>query len=425
MKLDYELVRRNRQPSAASIGALALISVLGLAACEDDNPAPAKEDAAVSDAGDAAAPVTVDRYLLGSLVFGASEEDTSSYVTLVDKLDGQDVDYGQSREFPGNGDVWLFNGSVYVAIAEGRTITRYTLDGDELVEKERLDFTEYGLSSFGFWLNTFISPTKAYFVNGSAEYIVWNPTTMQIDKTIDLPDFEPEDDFLVQGGYIDRAAVRRGKFFLQPFYFADADYFDFQPSSKIVVVDTEKDEVVETLDAPCPGLDFATEDDDGNAYLSSWIFAPGGAAVLDSPATCVVKIPAGSELKVETAFKVSDIADGREGGVFRYLGNDRAILSVLHDDRAKDEGKELVADIAYGAYWRFWSYDLKTKKATEVTDIEWNAGAAYATEVSGKPFMLVPAGDYSETLVYELSPTATPKHVLTAGGWALRLFGVE
>lgn len=71
------------------------------------------------------------------------------------------------------------------------------------------------------------------------------------------------------------------------------------------MVDTELDEVIDVLEAPCPGLDFATRDESVNLCFSSLVFAPRGAALLEQPATCVVKIASGAS-EVEKLFDVAE-----------------------------------------------------------------------------------------------------------------------
>src|SRR5262249_5746600 len=154
-----------------------------------------------------------------------------------------------------------------------------------------------------------------------------------------------------------------------------------------LVVDVARDEVVDVLEAPCPGLDFATQDDAGNFYFSSWVFAPGGAAVLDQPTTCVAKLPVGEDTP-EKLFDFPDLTEGRQGGGMRYLGEGKALLSVLHDERSTSDD---VTEVTYGANWQFWLYDLEQGSAEPVDGIPFNAGAAYDAFVDGKPHILVPA----------------------------------
>lgn len=439
-------------PSARRLLAIALLSLaVGLSACGDDgaepddghehdhsdaSPGHEHDPSDASVGGDAAidsdevadseglgAKRAPRAFVLSSIV--TSGDEAMSYVTVLPSLDGQTVDYENSREFSGNADTWVYGGAVFVADAENQTITKYTLEGDRLEEAGELGLGAYGPTDVGFWVNVFISSTKAYFTNAPGEYLVWNPTTMEITGTIPLPEMPDRGPHQAVFSYSDRSAILRDNLLFHAVYWASEDYFHFDAGSKIMVYDTDTDELVDVLDAPCPGLDYGTKDNDGNLYFSSWVFAPGGAAVLDQPTTCVVKVPNSEPLGVEHAFNVSEIADGRQGGALRYLGNGQAMLAVLHDEHAAENGETEVDAITFGANWRFWSYDLESGAAATLDEIDWNAGAAYSIKSGAITYMLVPDGEYESTIVYEIDANGSAKGVLEAPGWALRLFPVD
>lgn len=354
-------------------------------------------------------------YLVSSMIFGTNE--TTSYVSIIDSLGAQTIDYTQAREFPGLADLWVYGGSVFVTDQTSQTITKFALSGHALVKQATLSFMGYGATDFGFWRNRFISPTKAYFLNGASQYILWDPSAMAILGTLALPPIAARGPLRPFPGYSDRAAVLRGNRLYQPFYFTDDTYFAYAPTSLLVVVDVERDQVVTTVDLPCPGIDHASEDEAGNMYFSSWIFAPGAAALLEQPKTCVAKLEANDVASV--LFSVSDVTAGHEGGVFRYLGNGHALLSILEKEHASSTDAPAVT---YGAHWRFWDYDFASGHAAPVDALGWSAGAAYAANL-GRPVMLVPAGDYSATTVYGLEDPRSPTHLFDTRGWSTRLFG--
>jgi len=372
--------------------------------------------------GDDAGGDAAEAYVLGSLVFGP--EGTTSYVSVIDSLAAQQIDYTTAYEFAGAADVWVDHGAVFVANAEDLTITKYVVEGHALVAQQAIGFGGFGLTDFGFWLNTFVSADKAYFLNGATELVVWNPTTMEITGTIPLPVLEARAGFQPFPAYADRAAlVRNGKLY-QPIYWTDDTYFKYTPDSQIVVIDIASDAVVETLQAPCPGLDYATADAAGNLYFSSWVYAAGAAVVLEQPATCVFEVPAdGSAPHVAMAF--AEVAGGREGAALRFLPGGRAVFSGFHDERFTVDGTTDVADVTFGPNWRFWSYDAAAGTAAPIDTIDFNAGAQYSFDVDGRTYMLVAAGDYSATTVYEVGDDVQPAPVFDTLGWSVRLFKVH
>jgi hypothetical protein len=362
-------------------------------------------------------------YILGSLVFGP--EDSTSYVSVLDSLEPQTVDASQARSFPGSADVWVHGGAVFVADSEALTITKYSVEGHTLVEHEVIGFSNYGLTDFGFWVNTFVADDKAYLLNGASEYVVWNPTTMVITGTIALPVLPARDGLKQMAGYADRATLVRGGRLYQPLYWTDDSYFTYTPDSAIVVIDVASDAVVEVLEAPCPGLDYGSADAAGNLYFSSWVYAPGAAAVRAQPATCVFEVPADGSAP-HVAVRIADIAGGREGGALRFLTGGRAMFSVFHDERFTIEEDTDVAEVTFGPNWRFWSFDATAagpfgSGAAEIDAIDWSAGAQYTFDIADRDYMLVASGDYSTTAIYQLEGS-TPTPVFDVDGWSFRLF---
>ncbi|WP_224369252.1 hypothetical protein [Hyalangium versicolor] len=383
------------------------LALLLLAACggDDDN---SPDD--TPDSGPA--------YVLGNLVFGP--EGTTSYVNVLDKLDSPTIDLKKAREFPGAADVWVYNQKIFVTNPEKLTITRYGLKGRELVEEAAISFSNYGITSMGFWLNTFVTEDKAFMLNGAAEYIVWSPKTMEITQVIKLPTFPERPGYRLVPGYSDRAAAWRNGWLFQPLYWTDDSYFRFTPDSRIVVIDTNTSKLVEILEAPCPGLDYVSRDAAGNFFFSSWVYAPGGAVVLDQPSTCAFEVP--SDFRApNVAFKFADLTGGREGGMLHFLPGGGAMFSVFHDERFTVDANTNPSQVTFGPNWRFWSY--KNGTAAPIEAFDWNAGAQYTFRVETSNLMLVADGDYSRTRIYDLGSDGTaPTQKFEAPGWSVRLF---
>lgn len=360
-------------------------------------------------------------YAVASLAFGTDE--TSLFVTLVDALDGRVVDFADSREFVGSGDMWIHDGSVFVAEASALTITKFSVENGAMVETGKVSFGNYGLTDLGFWVNTFVSPTKAYLINGTTEHIVWNPSTMEITGTVPLPTLTEHEGFTPFASYSDRSVVLRDGLLYQPVYFTDESFFSYTQDSEVLVLDVETDTFQPSIVTPCPGLDFATSDSNGDIVFSNWVYAAGGAAFLDQPQTCVSRIAVGaSEATVD--FDFADIAQGRQGAGFNYTGEGKALFATLHDERVTEPEPDPSA-ATFGSNWRFWSYDAATQSAAMIEAIDWNAGAAYWAKVDDRAHILVPSGDYTSTIFYDVTDPTTPVDVLQTDGWSLRLFAVQ
>jgi hypothetical protein len=360
-------------------------------------------------------------YVLSTLLFGA--EGTLGYVSVLDSLEPQVVDQGQAREFSGTADVWVHDGNVFVSNDESFTITKFSVEAGTLVEQGVVSFAAYGLAGFGFWLNTFVAPDKAYYLNDTLEYIIWDPQTMQITGSIELPEPEARDVHRLFPGYSDRAAVLRDGLLYQPFYWTDESYFQYAQDSRIAVIDVATDSLVRTLDVPCPGLDYASVDASGSVYFSSWVYAAGGAAILSQPATCVFELPIAGEPHV--AFDFASVTEGRQGAAMHLTGDGRALISVLHDERFPASKSPDASALTFADNWRFWSYDLGTGSASPVEGIDWNAGAQYSFDIDQTTYTLVADADYAATVVYDVGEGQALTPVIETRGWATRLFKVR
>lgn len=386
--------------------ALALSACAPLFACEDDSG----DDGPSGDA---------PRYAVMTQL--ASADEPLSYFKTLDEIEPQDVDLDSAREFTGMADAWVWQGAVYIAELENMTITKFKLRGSELAEEASISFADYGLVDLAFWVNAFLSPTKAYVVNGTSEYIEWNPKTMEIEGTVPMPELLEREGLRPFASYTDRSVAVRDGLFYHPFYYTNDDYFEYAQTSSIAVYDVDSNELVKVIEAPCPGLDHATQDAEGNLYFSSWIFAPGGAAVLDQPTTCVAKIAKGED-EATVAFKVKDLTGGLEGGVLRYTGDGKGSLAVLHPDHAPEEDQGDAQAVAWGTNWKFWSYDFATNEATAVEDdpIGWNGGTAYGSIIGDKSYVLVQTGD-DATTIFDITEPESAEPVLEVDGWTMRL----
>jgi hypothetical protein len=405
-----------------------LAAVLWAVGCGSDADAPAGGTGAAGsgsgDAGstgaDAGAAGAGSTYVVGSLLFG-DDDTTTSYVNLLDDLGEQTLDYDKAREFSGSSDLWVHEGKIFIADAETLAITKYEVDAGALAELGTVSLANYGLTQFGFYLNTFVAKDKAYFLNGAAEYIVWNPETMTIEGELEFPEEEPHGELKRFPAYSDRATqIRDGKLY-QPLYWTDSTYFNFSEDTQILVIDIATDTVEDSISAPCPGLDYSTQDDAGTLYFSSWVYAAGGAQVLQQPDTCVFQVPKTGDPKV--SFKFKDVADGHQGAAFRYLSNGKFLFSVLHEENAVKDAT--IYEVANGANWLFNIYDSKTHQLAEVDGIALNAGGQYTYDIDGQQLMLVPASDYSATAVWNISVPTAPAQIFETKGWATRLFKLD
>ena len=384
---------------------LALTLGLSITACGDNDPDPARG-------------VTDPAFALSTLIFNADQ--SSLYVMLIDSLENPNVALARAREFPGSADMWVHNGFVYVANSEDLSVTKFDIEDGALDARGRVSFSSFGLSSVGFWNNTFVAPDKAYMSNGASAYVVWNPDVMEIAGTIELNAWNPPRGFEVKHSFHDRGSVIRDGKLYHPFYVSDESFYLHQMTSFIAVIDIETDSVDEVLSAPCPGLDFVTRDEDDNLYFSSWVFAAGGATVLQQPETCISRLPAGSNT-LETWSSFKNLTGGLEGAALYYVGDGTGVMTALDPSHFTGDAQDAAA-VTSGVNWRLWSVDFQTKSASVIEEIDWNTGAHYSWPVGRDDIMLL--GDFATTTAYRHAQSShqTPTELFEVTGWAIRIF---
>jgi len=376
--------------------------------------------------GEAGAPgddTTAAKYAVSSAVF--SPEGTTTTVSILDSVAAQEIDYDRAWVFPGWADMWVHEGDVFVSDGESPVITKFEVAADgSLVEVGRLSFAAYGEIDAAFWSNTFVSPTKSYMINGTAEYVIWNPSTMTITGSLALPTLEDRMGLRVRAGTMDRSNVIRDGLLYQPMYWSDEDYTQFAPDSRIVVIDIASDQVVRVIEAPCAGLDVGTQDAAGDLYFSTWTSGVYSPLVLGTEPNCVARIRAG-ETTATAAFTYASVAEGREGAAVRASSDGRLVFSAFHDERVDLAGAADPWELIGQDNWRLWVYDPATGAASVIDSIDWNSGATYMFELDGRTDVLVPAADAASSRVYALDGGVNGTPLFDTRGWAMRLFKVR
>ena len=382
------------------------------------------EEAPATPTPDAGTPGPM--YALATSTF--SQAGSATYVGVFDSLDTQGFDLAKAREASGFATIGAVDGMLFVGGGEAPEVTRYQVGADgSLQENGKVSFANYGLSSAALYHNTFVSPTTSYLHLEETKRVVWNPSTMQIVGTADAPGLQRERNGLVVRAGFDRASVARDGHVFHAFSWSDGTYYDFLPSSQIAVYSAATGNLVKLLDAPCPGLDVATQDEAGNIYFSNWVFSAAKPAMENGAnATCAVRIKAG-ELELDTAWtrSLNTLVGGRQTAAFRYLGNGVGLVAAL-DKESIPAGTEVKATtITGGSHWRLWRVSLTGGTAAPVEGLDLIAGGYYAFTLDGRTFLLLPSSDYAKTAVWELGVNGAALRRFETLGWAYQFVKVR
>jgi hypothetical protein len=351
---------------------------------------------------------------------------SASYLSLLDSLELDEVDLSQALEFGGGrAFIQTYGGKLFVGDAESPTVTRYSVTEDgELIAEGRLSFANYGLSSgqFDAWNVTFISPAKAYLLDfRDGTTIIWNPSTMEI-----VGDIPPADEFHRAGYSFESTpgALRDGKLF-RTVSWVNYDDAEYSSDFFLAIYDLGTDELLELIEetrCPVPG-NLVHHDEAGNIYFSNWVWPVAGAILRGAPSPCVLRIqPDQERFDPDWVLDYRNVAEGRHGAMFSYMGDGRALMSVFYDERTSFDATTDPWSYVGSNNWRIWSLDFQSQAGAPLEGIDFNAGAFTPLRFGDRLYLLVPGGEADNwaTQLYEVTgDSAVPRVKLP--GWSYQL----
>jgi hypothetical protein len=359
------------------------------------------------------------RYVIATGV--SDDENSNTYVVVLDSLEVEELDLSRGLELGGWSDLAVAGEWVFVSSGEGPVIQRFTVGvGLELVPAGTIDFGFY-TDDANFYNHTIVSPTKAYML-GEGEFVIWDPTALEITGTLPSPDVVKVRDGIEPYLALDRGAVVRDGRLYATLTWTDTQELDMLPDSRILVLDVEADAVVDVLDVPCPDVAIADADEDGSLYFSNWVYSPGATLLMgDSPA-CAVRIPAGSEALDAWSFPYAE-ATGHEGAVMSYLGEGQWLYSsFLGEADAYDPETDDWFDWLFGDTWELRVVDPNDLSTGNVSGIGRNGGGYYSSRFDDTTHLLMPENSYTATTVFAVDAEGVVTRKLHTQGWATRLF---
>lgn len=386
---------------------------VNLLACSDSEPLVDESPAEPSDTAAESA------YIVATRIW--DEASTRSYFHVVNDLgDKTQVRPSEALEVPGSARLFSLGDLGWFGIggAEEPTITKYQLDGkNRLVEKETISLQGYGVDSL--WPTMYVvSPTKVYHPDRAGQQlIVWNPTTMEIEGAIGLPETN-RDGFLALYGY---GSAMRGDKLLFP-----VGWFDWESEDSVldetglVVIDTKTDTVERVdVDERCAGITETISLPSGDSYfVSSALGAAAHELGRLDVAPCALRIGADSdEFDAQYALSLSDLTDGAMAGDPVPGPEGRIFLRVLDEELATFEEGAFTYELTGQPAWRWISWDPATDEVEVVRElppapanVSWFSadGSIYTIEEKTEPF---------ESTLIELTADGGPKTRLTVPGY--------
>jgi hypothetical protein len=354
-------------------------------------------------------------YALVTLVWGADGPPTG-YVALTDSLDVESISLEQAREFPGYTSIGVADGQLLVSpSAEDPTIERYQITSTfDWIGTGTLSFGNLGAEEVGFYRQYMAGDHSANVDVDVTGRLLWDPAGFLLEGTKSDAVLPLQRDGLDLFANFNRTQFNFDQQIIRPFSHHDQDWFRWSPDTQLVVYDTDTNEVAKVINAPCPGLDSITRDEQGRLYLSSWEYSALNPLIGNGAAPCTVRL--NPDLAIDTSWDgdLTDMTQGRPVVNFRYVGGGRAIGVVLHDE-------EYGPDFDFSQYlqnvddfWkdsaqfhRLWMFNIEARSGTPVQGIDAfdfiNPGIFHAVQ-AGRIFVFVVGTDDAQTVVYELEP---------------------
>lgn len=301
-------------------------------------------------------------------------------------------------------------GNIYTFNTESLVISKLSVDDDLSIEILSDDFT---LQSLGvnFYGNAhgFVSETRAYYADdGSAQFVVWNPESMEIVTSFSYGDKLPAN---AEAGVPKLSAD--GKHLYFPFLVIDYTTFQTDPGARVAIIDTETDSLVDVLhDTRCPGGHGGDIDPTTGDYIFEG-GALGGALhyFAGEVEPCFLRIKPG-----ETAFDADWILAGSEINADGHVVvSGTTIIGDQFVTQARDDNEAPVTDIlsnpfAYfgeGSYWRYYVGSTSDWSGTSIAGPGDSTASSTTREIDGSfvvsPFSLEDRSAGAAAVIYRLN----------------------
>jgi hypothetical protein len=344
---------------------------------------------------------------------------TTSYLHVLTSLDaGTEVDTKQALELSGPAKLFSY-GKLWFAVGQGDspTITRYSLDErGRLAKGDSISLQPFGVQDL--WDSLyFVSAEKAYYPDtGGSQLIVWNPTTMEVTGTVQLPE-------TVRDGYLSYYGItpitRGNKLIFSVGWFDWLTNDTILPESGLVVLDTETD-TVERFDSDerCAGITQAIQLPNGDAYFVSSAMA-SAAHELErlEQAPCALRVRAREDaFDAEYSAKLSDLSgEALIGEPAPGVGN-TLLLRALDPDLVEVSEQTHTWDFTGQAKWRWLSWDVSSDEVASLEKLPAATADAFWFRLDGKVLASQTNAEYTETKLVDVSES-DPRDALTFPGF--------
>jgi hypothetical protein len=347
------------------------------------------------------------RFVLASITIDG-DGNRVSYAQLVDQLSG-DFDNSRGVEAPGNATFLTRGSDFFYGLAESPTWVRYSTQGGSFRETGRLSFANFGLASMDFSNVIVNADTAVSVLTEQAVAVVWNPTTMSVEGTIDLS-------HLVRDGYSLEAwtVVAHDGLVYVPGRWADWDGGRILQRVSLTVLDPATLSVVAVAeDDRCGAGGQVTFDSRGYAYMMGdgrnqmmqVYAAASGEPVVPN---CLLRIaPGATDFEEDYFFEIPALTGGLDSMtelLSATLTDGRGFAMMKYPDRISADLDQSSFEHWDTPAYKMWRITLgDTPTAEEVEGANFSVVGFSPARVAGKLYT-PESDDGSESRVYEIDP---------------------
>lgn len=346
----------------------------------------------------------------------------ATYLLTVPSLDASVVpDYGSAVVLDSFAALYGRPGSSTVFIGSGDEpiITRWQVGPDGFQPGAQVSFANLGVATAGTFPSyvPVLSDEKAYFFDpASLQAVIWRPRDMSVLGSIEL-------DIEARGGLtpsLGDGVVVRGEQLLVHVSWADADGLRTSDVSRVLVIDTRSDRVVERHDdARITDNYVASLAPDQTLFLSPYPAQPLVRRVFGeafgSRGSVLRVIPDGTRIDDGYELDLETLTGGLPAGQLQVLDNDTAFIRVR--DQPDSVTPDNWLEQGFAPAYRWWRWSIGSAMAEPADNQAPGVPGGIVYGIDGRTYATTSSEDFTSSTLVELSPSGELRPGLTVRGY--------
>lgn len=364
---------------------------------------------------------------MGAVTISSPGAEYSSYTSVIEAVDeATEISTRAGLETPAWVSPSAYDGAVYIPAGSSPTISKFTTNDDnELVPAGTISFAALGVTSISSGpvkgRNLVASDKAYYFDSANEQAIIWDPSTMELTGSVidlgpalaDMKAEYPEYTADIQGNFL--ARNRDDRLYVPvrwTYWNAPAGTPQFLSQAGLLVIDTERDEVVRLLtdDRLADTIYTVMPRDSEDIYLFTGALGVATNAVLGNARPGGALVVRKGEDRFDPDFYIDlEAAVGdRPASTPVWAGGTSVYLKAYHFEQLPLTPEVLAqpTSLIGQEAWRYWKVDLEgNEPAREITEVPWTTtdGFFYELPDEGRLFIGVLGAMYSRTALYEVT----------------------